>query len=92
MAGENGALRVGYVLKKFPRISETFILNEILELERQGVTLHRWPPEILGTLRRAWNEVADEWAAEDAAFKRTWESLRAFRAEYAPWKDLGYLN
>jgi glycosyltransferase involved in cell wall biosynthesis len=29
-------MHVGYVLKKFPRISETFILNEILELERQG--------------------------------------------------------
>ena len=30
-------LRVGYVLKRFPRLSETFILNELLELERQGV-------------------------------------------------------
>ena len=29
-------MRIGYVLKKFPRISETFILNEILELTRQG--------------------------------------------------------
>lgn len=28
---------VGYVLKMYPRFSETFILNEILELERQGV-------------------------------------------------------
>ena len=25
--------RIGYVLKMFPRLSETFILNEILELE-----------------------------------------------------------
>ncbi len=30
-------LKVGYILKMFPRLSETFILNEILELERQGV-------------------------------------------------------
>ena len=29
-------LRVGYVLKRFPRLTETFILNEMLELERQG--------------------------------------------------------
>ena len=29
-------LRVGYVLKVFPRFSETFILNEILEIERSG--------------------------------------------------------
>jgi len=32
--------RIGYVLKMFPRLSETFILNEILELERQGLHLH----------------------------------------------------
>ena len=31
--------RLGYLLKAFPRISETFILNEILELERQGFDL-----------------------------------------------------
>ena len=30
-------LRVAYILKMFPRLSETFILNEILELEAQGV-------------------------------------------------------
>lgn len=29
-------LRIGYVAKMFPRLSETFVLNEILELERQG--------------------------------------------------------
>jgi colanic acid/amylovoran biosynthesis glycosyltransferase len=31
--------RVGYILKMYPRFSETFILNELLELERQGVAL-----------------------------------------------------
>lgn len=31
-----GPLHVGYVLKVYPRLSETFIVNEILELERQG--------------------------------------------------------
>jgi glycosyltransferase involved in cell wall biosynthesis len=31
--------RVGYILKMFPRLSETFILNEILELEQQGLAL-----------------------------------------------------
>lgn len=30
---------VGYVVKMFPRVSETFIINEILELERQGIDL-----------------------------------------------------
>ncbi len=31
------ALHVGYVLKQYPRLSETFILNEILGLEEQGI-------------------------------------------------------
>jgi glycosyltransferase involved in cell wall biosynthesis len=29
-------IRIAYIVKEFPRISETFILNEILELERLG--------------------------------------------------------
>ena len=29
-------LRIGYVVKRFPRVSETFIAQEILELERRG--------------------------------------------------------
>lgn len=32
--------RVAYVLKRYPRYSETFVVNEILELERAGVDLH----------------------------------------------------
>jgi colanic acid/amylovoran biosynthesis glycosyltransferase len=31
---------IGYVLKMYPRLSETFVLNELLELERQGIRLH----------------------------------------------------
>jgi colanic acid/amylovoran biosynthesis glycosyltransferase len=31
---------VAYLLKMYPRFSETFILSELLELERQGVRLH----------------------------------------------------
>jgi colanic acid/amylovoran biosynthesis glycosyltransferase len=31
---------VGYVLRKFPVLSETFILNEILALEARGVEVH----------------------------------------------------
>ncbi len=37
--GDNPRIKIGYVLKRFPRLSETFILNEILELERQGVEI-----------------------------------------------------
>ncbi|MCZ8102039.1 MAG: glycosyltransferase [Burkholderiales bacterium] len=34
---QTNPLRVGYVLKRFPRLSQTFVLAEILELERRGV-------------------------------------------------------
>src|SRR4030067_55085 len=40
--------RVAYLLKRYPRLSETFILNEILELERREVELSIFsllPPE-----------------------------------------------
>jgi colanic acid/amylovoran biosynthesis glycosyltransferase len=35
--------RVGYVLRKFPVLSETFVLNEILALEARGVEVHVFP-------------------------------------------------
>ena len=64
----------------------------LAELKSKGVNIHRWSPEVLATLEGAWNEVAGELAAEDANFKKTWESLQAFRAEYTAWKELGYLK
>lgn len=36
VASEPSGPRIGYVLKKFPRLSETFILNELLALEAAG--------------------------------------------------------
>lgn len=33
-------MKVAYLLKTFPKLSETFILNEVIELERQGLQLH----------------------------------------------------
>lgn len=38
-SGKQSPPRVGYILKMFPRFSETFVLNEILELERQGTEI-----------------------------------------------------
>src|SRR5438105_3005309 len=40
VASNEAPAAVGYVIKMFPRLSETFILNEVLELERQGLKLH----------------------------------------------------
>src|SRR3954470_9218485 len=30
-------VRVAYILKRYPRLSQTFVLKQMLELERQGV-------------------------------------------------------
>ncbi len=35
----NPTPKIAYILKMYPRFSETFILNELLELERQGLNL-----------------------------------------------------
>ena len=61
-------------------------------LREKGVKLRRWSPEILAVLKAAWMEVAEELSAEDEGFKETWEALQAFRADYAVWNELGYIN
>lgn len=40
MADRHAVPPVGYVLNKFPVLSETFVLNELLALEARGVPLH----------------------------------------------------
>jgi len=73
-------MRIGYVVKEFPKISETFIAREILELERQGLEVtvlslrpsqravpHGW----LGSLRAA--VVGCE---SRQSFSRTWKELK----------------
>ena len=37
MSEPRSPIAVGYVLKRYPRFSETFVVNEILALEKAGV-------------------------------------------------------
>ncbi|MGF1561352.1 MAG: TRAP transporter substrate-binding protein [Geminicoccaceae bacterium] len=62
------------------------------ELQEKGVTLHRWPDEVLAELEAKWLEVVEELSAEDEKFAEVWESLSTFRENYATWKQLGYIN
>jgi TRAP-type mannitol/chloroaromatic compound transport system substrate-binding protein len=73
-------------------LAESLQFKALRELQTKGVQLHRWPPEMLAAFEAAWQEVAAEQAAEDADFKRAWDSLQGFRADYKIWKDLGYLD
>ena len=38
------------------------------------------------------DEVVDEEASNDADFKRVWDYLQEFRANWQIWGDLGYLD
>jgi len=57
-----------------------------------GVIVHEWPAEILAAYQSAWNEVVAEKSAANADFKRSWDSIAAFRANYNEWKNIGYLK
>jgi len=57
-------------------------------LQAEGVAIRRWPVEILDALETAWTEVVKEEAKADRNFKRVWESLSAFRENYAIWREL----
>jgi TRAP-type mannitol/chloroaromatic compound transport system substrate-binding protein len=72
--------------------SEAVQHEALRELEAQGVTLHRWPDEVLEELEAKWLEVVEEESAKDPLFARIWESYSTFRNEYAIWRDHGYLD
>ena len=57
----------------------------------KGVTANYLPEEVLRELNRLSDEVMAEESANDADFKRIYESQNAFRADYAHWKRFAYL-
>lgn len=63
----------------------------ILE-EEHGVNIRSWSEEDLAALEAAWHEVAREQSEADADFARTYESYTNFRANYARWREIGYLR
>ena len=74
-------------------LAEASQFKALQELQAKSVQLHRWSPEMLAAFEAAWQEVAAEQAAEDADFKRAWESAPGLpRPDYKIWKDLGYID
>lgn len=57
----------------------------------RGVKNMRWSPEMLATFETAWKEVVAEETAKDPFFKKVWDDLSAFRAEYSTWSKYGFL-
>ena len=62
------------------------------EIQGKGVKIHYWSEDMLALFRKAWEEVAAEQAEKSPEFKKGWDSYTKFRAEYAIWKEHGYLR
>ncbi len=73
-------------------LGESLQPKAMAEIVKKGVKLMTWSPEMLAAFEKAWNEVAAEQSAKSPEFKKAWDSLTAFRKEYAIWKDRGYLK
>jgi TRAP-type mannitol/chloroaromatic compound transport system substrate-binding protein len=62
------------------------------EIQSKGVTIHRWPDDIIKQFEKAWLEVVEETKAKSPEFTKGWESYSKFRADYAIWRENGYLK
>ena len=93
------SLRVGYILRSYPRLSQTFVVNEIRALEQLGVQVHIFavtdPHEALVQPQVA--EVAAPVAYLEGALARRWwivlweHLLLALLAPHRYWRTLLYV-
>ncbi|ORE96594.1 extracellular solute-binding protein, family 7 [Stappia sp. 22II-S9-Z10] len=67
-------------------------LQPLADLEAAGANVHKWNDEMMAAFKGAWDEVVAEQTAADPDFKRAWESLSEFRANYAKWAEIGYVQ
>jgi len=73
-------------------LAESKQFGALQEIKAKGVTIHVWPPETLKAFEAKWKEVAAEESAKDPLFKKVYESYSNFRANYAIWREVGYLK
>jgi glycosyltransferase involved in cell wall biosynthesis len=91
----DGCTSIAYLLKRFPRLSETFILHEMLALERRGLDLHVYslldPEEQLvhADVERLQAPVEYLPSGPGGAFLILWAHLRVLVG--APWRYFGAL-
>lgn len=60
------------------------------QVEENGVALEYWSDDMLDAFRSAWDKVLQE-QLQDAQFKRVWDDLSAFRADYDTWESKAFL-
>jgi len=72
--------------------SEASQVAALREIESKGVQLKTFDPKLIAAFRAGWDEVAREQSDRSPEFKKAWESLKAFRASYAIWRDRAFLR
>jgi TRAP-type mannitol/chloroaromatic compound transport system substrate-binding protein len=73
-------------------LAESKQFGALQEIKSKGVTIHTWPQSVTDQMEAKWKEVAAEESAKDATFKKVYESYANFRADYAIWREVGYLK
>lgn len=63
----------------------------IENVEKNGVIIKQWSPEMLELFSTTWDEVADEEAANDPFFAKVLEDMKTFRDGYTLWKTNAFL-
>lgn len=64
----------------------------MLQNEADGVTINMWPDEMLAAFKEAWDGVLANEVAANPDSARVWDSLSAFRDNYAVWGERAYLR
>jgi len=70
---------------------ESIQLDAIERMKKDGVQVHYWPNQFLDAFKKTTQQVLDEESAKDPDFKRIYEHLKAYRANYQQWLKLSRL-
>ncbi len=94
MSTTKTTLRVGYILRSYPRLSQTFILNEVLALEELGVRVHIFavthPHEAIVQTQVAAVQAPVDYL--ELAQQRRWWVILWEHLLTALWAPLGYFG
>jgi TRAP-type mannitol/chloroaromatic compound transport system substrate-binding protein len=83
----------GDTLREVAAQSEALQFKAMREMrDKNGVKIMRWSPEIMKAYEKAWGEVVADETGKNPNFKKVWESYSKFRADYAVWRENGYLQ
>ena len=60
-------------------------------VEKNGVIIKQWSPEMLSLFESTWGDVIKEKSADSEGFKKVWDDLESFRAKYDFWQANAFL-